>query len=195
MQPFNRITKGIDVSEAAKELDLNSHLFGECNARKDAGPVHAQMNDIWLRYGNIPTDGDYSKIANEHDSVWLKDLPACKRICFDVMALVDGERLGGVLITKLPAGGKILPHTDSGWHASYYDKYYVPIKNEYGADFCFDGGVINPDIGDVWAFDNSYLHWVNNDSYSDRIAMIICIKQTKYNKRGMLCLGQQQQQQ
>ena len=193
MQPFNKIYNGLDVSLAMKELTVNAHLFGELNARKDAGDIHAQMDDIWLRYGDVSEmvkTGDYSGLQVEHDSIWLKDLPACKKLCFDVMALVDGERLGGVLITKLPAGGKILPHIDSGWHAEYYDKYYVPIQNKKGADFCFDSGTINPVEGDVWAFNNSKNHWINNNSKEDRIAMIICIKQTKYNKEGLLCHGE-----
>ena len=59
---------------------------------------------------------------------------------------------------------KILPHTDSGWHAEYYDKYYIPIQNEKGSVFCFDSGSIDPERGDVWAFNNSYSHWVENNS-------------------------------
>jgi hypothetical protein len=193
MKAFNKIYSGIDTSLAEKELQDNDNMFGEFNARKDAGLVHAQMDDIWLRYGDIREvmkSGDFAKLSNEHDSIWLKDLPHCKRICFDVMAMVDGERLGGVLITRLPAGGEILPHTDSGWHAEYYDKYYVPIKNERGAKFCFESGEIEPQKGDVWAFDNSLPHWVKNESNEDRIAMIICIKQSKYNAKGVLCLGE-----
>lgn len=191
MKAFNKIYNGLDIKAALNELEYNSFLFGEFNARKET-PVHAQMNDIWLRYGDISDmvkSGDYSEIANEHDSVWLKDLPACKKLCFDVMALVDGERLGGVLITRLPVGGEILPHTDSGWHAEYYDKYYVPIKNKKGSVFGFDEGDIEAQAGEVWAFDNSNLHWVRNNSEEDRIAMIICIKQSKYTKSGHLIKG------
>lgn len=168
-------------------------MFGEFNARKNAGAIHEQMHDIWLRYGDIremTSTGDYSKIACEHDSIWLKKLPECKSLCFKVMSIVCGERLGGVLITKLPPKGKIIPHTDSGWHAEYYDKYYVPIKNNTGSVFCFEDGEINPLIGDLWAFDNSKLHWINNESEEDRIAMIICIKQSKYTKEGLLCHGE-----
>ena len=189
MKAYNKIYTDLDISNARDEVSRNRHLFGEFDAREKSGPIHAQMQDIWLRYGDVSEmtkSGDYSKIACEHDSIWLKDLPELKKLCFDVMALVDGERLGGVLITKLPPGGSILPHTDSGWHAEYYDKYYVPIENENGAVFGFNEGVILPKIGDVWAFDNSYTHWVKNESSSDRIAMIICIKQSKYNRAGQL---------
>ena len=193
MNPYNKIYNGLDTNLALKELDANSHLFGGFNARKKASAIHAQMDDIWLRYGDISgmvESGDYSAIANEHDSIWLQDLPECKKLCFKVMSLVEGERLGGVLITRLPPGGRILPHTDSGWHAEYYDKYYVPIKNEAGSKFCFGMGSIEPNFGDVWAFDNSYNHWVENNSKEDRIAMVICIKQEKYTKGGLLCRGE-----
>ena len=187
MQAFNKITSGLDIDKAKTELQLNSHLFGEFNARKEAGTIHAQMDDIWVRYGDtsgMAETGDYSKIASEHDSIWLKDLPEIRKICFDVMSLVDGERLGGVLVTKLPPNGMIEPHTDKGWHAEYYDKYYVPIENQKGSVLGFDDGVVEPDEGDVWAFDNSFSHWVSNQTNSDRIALIICIKQHKFTKNG-----------
>lgn len=189
MKPFSKIYSGIDVRAAQKELHDHKFLFGEFNARKESGPVHAQMDDIWLRYGDIHAmveSGDYSKIAEEHDAIWLQYLPECKKICFEVMNLVNGERLGGVLITRILPGGKILPHSDSGWHAEYYSKVFIPIENEKGAVLGFESGNIDPKIGDAWMFDNSFTHWVVNDSDKERIAMIICIKQSKYQENGQL---------
>ena len=193
MKAYNKIHSNLDVELARKEIKENAHLFGEFNARKLASPVMAQMDDIWLRYGDIreaTRTGDYSGIADEHDSIWLKDLPECRKLCFEVMRMVDGERLGGVLISRLEPEKEMLPHVDEGWHAEYYDKYYIPLENEKGAVFGFDEGDIAPEIGDVWAFDNSYNHWVKNHSKKDRIAMIVCIKQNKLNRSG-LCLGEQ----
>lgn len=188
MPNFERITQSLDVSSVLSEIEDNRHMFGEFSARTSSpGSPHSEIKDIWLRYGDISEmveSGDYSKIADEHDSIWLQDLPEAKKVCLKVMALVGGERLGGVLITTLPSGGKIAPHIDGGWHAAYYDKYYVPIKNSQGSVFGFIDGDIDPDLGDVWQFDNSVLHWVNNDSDSERIAMIICIK------GGGVCLGE-----
>lgn len=170
------------------EIAANDHLFGEYPMRAESpNSPHTEMKDIWVRYGDIARmmkTGDFSGIADEHDSIWLKDLPEVKKACFEVMRMVDGERLGGVLITKLPPGGKIAPHTDSGWHAAYYDKFYVPIENKKGAVFGFESGEIDGVAGDVWQFDNSRLHWVDNGSDSDRIAMVICIKQGKYPAGG-----------
>ena len=76
----------------------------------------------------------------------------------------------------MPAGGEITPHVDGGWHAANYRKYYVAIKNEPGSVFGFECGDIAANAGEVWEFDNSLPHWVNNHSESERIAMIVCIK-------------------
>ncbi len=189
MKSHNKIYTGLDIAPVQRELKINRQLFGEFNVRKDAGSVHADMTDIWVRYGDVRgmlASGDYSKIADEHDSVWLQNLPECKKICFELMALVNGERLGGVLITKLPPGGKIEAHEDGGWHAEYYSKIFVPIQNGNGAVFGFDDAIISPDIGDAYMFDNSMNHWVSNNSDEDRIAMIVCIKQEKYQENGVL---------
>ena len=55
-------------------------------------------------------------------------------------------------------------YVDNGWHAGYYDKFYIPIQNADGAVFAFDDGVIAPKEGDVYWFDNSVPQWVENNS-------------------------------
>lgn len=174
----------VDTGPIISQLNDNRDLFDEYSLRREGGSPHAQMTDIWVRYNDIKPylkSNDYSTFADEHDSIWYpcaKKLPAAKKIIFDVMSKVRGERLGGGLITSLPAGNEITPHTDSGWHAAYYDKYYVAVQNKKGSSFFFDDGVIEPNQGEVWQFDNSHLHWVKNESDQERISMIICIKRS-----------------
>jgi len=196
MLPFNKLDIKFDVSKTLEFLEY-CDLWDEYPQRRTAPQSpHREMVDIWVRYKD-PEDciktGDWSAFTKEHESEWLKDVPGVKEMCDKLMLFLDGDRLGGVLITKLPPGGKIEPHTDAGWHASYYDKYYVPIKNEKGAKFCFEYGEIEPEEGEVYAFRNDKIHWVENNSSKDRIAMIICINQNKLSKEGV-CLGQQRQQ-
>ncbi|MFV2055126.1 MAG: aspartyl/asparaginyl beta-hydroxylase domain-containing protein [Thiohalomonadales bacterium] len=180
---FKKLPLHIDVNPLRAALKKNADLFGEIDWRRREGSPHTEMRDIWLRYNDIKPyekTGDFTNFNEEHDPIWYnsyKRLPEAKDIIFKVMNKVYGERLGMVLITKLPVGGKIYPHIDQGWHASYYDKYYIPITNKPGASFFFENGVIeSPKEGSVWWFDNSHPHWVNNDSASERIAMIVCIK-------------------
>lgn len=158
----------------------NEHLYDEIKWRKLGGGPHAEMCDIWVRWHDLEPykSGDecLSTICSEKQFEWLQDLEPIKDLTYKLMRLVEGEKLGGVLVTKLKAGGKIKPHTDSGFHAEHYDKYYIPIENESGATFNFEDGVIIPEIGDVWKFNNGFKHWVNNDSNSDRVALIVCIR-------------------
>ena len=113
-----------------------------------------------------------------HESIWYPaaDLLPIKELCADLMRFVGGVRLGGVLITRIPAGKQCKPHTDPGWHARYYDKFGLQIAANDKQAFCFDGHRLVTKPGDIFWFDNSYTHWVENDSDEDRITMIVCIR-------------------
>ena len=189
--PINKMGINFDVSKLKVWLE-GCDLWGEYPQRGLGDSPHREMTDIWARFKNpeeCMKSGDWSSFMLEHDSEWLKDIPYIKNICNAIMEKTEGERLGGVLITKLPPGKEIEAHIDQGWHAEYYDKYLVSIKNGKGARFCFDSVEVTPKEGDVYAFRNDVSHWVTNDSEEDRIAMIICIKQSKFSKEG-LCLGE-----
>ena len=177
------VTKSLDVLPLQQELLANLDEFDKYDYRRTfPNSPHAQMNDIWVRYNDVrpfEAKGSLEGFEAEHDSIWypvVEKLPSVKKVVFDLMHIVDGERLGGILITKLPAGGHISRHTDAGWHAQYYDKFYVPILNSKGSIFGFDDGLIDPELGEAWWFDNSNPHWVDNKSNTDRIAMIVCIR-------------------
>lgn len=178
---FIRIATDFDVEALRLSLVEQPELFGMHASRAEqyASP-HSAMTDIWVRYNHIDELKNGPAAFNgEHDSVWypvIEKIPALIPIVFRLMALVSGERLGGILITKLPPDGVIASHVDGGWHAGYYSKFYVPIQNEPGSVFGFPEGEIHGRCGEVYEFDNSVPHWVRNDSNSDRLSLIICIK-------------------
>ena len=184
------VCSDLDVSQLQQEILSHYEEFDRYNQRRvfNNSP-HAQMTDIWARYNDINPflkKGSLVGFEAEHDSVWypvIEKIPAVKKVVFDLMSKVDGERLGGVLITKLPAGGHIARHTDAGWHAQYYDKFFVPILIKEGAIFGFDDGDIHAKEGEAWWFDNSHPHWVTNNSNCDRIAMIVCVRTEKYKDK------------
>jgi hypothetical protein len=190
-ESFAKIATGFNVLPLQVALKRQPKLFGAINLRKttyiqnggcEGKSPHLDMQDIWVRYNDITPyiqRNDYTGMNDEHDSVWYPayyTLPQIRPLIFDLMRIVEGERLGGIFITKLPPGGKIEKHIDSAWHAEYYDKYFIPIQNAKGATFNFEDGLIAPDLGDVYWFDNSVPHWVENNSNEDRIAMIVTIK-------------------
>lgn len=180
---YARVATDLDVLPLQKAILRQPKLFGKYPQRGNfEGSPHCAMKDIWVRYNDIEPylqRGNLDGFADEHDSVWYPSayaIPQVRKVVFDLMRIVEGERLGGILITKLPPGGKIEKHVDGGWHASYYDKYFVPILNEEGATFSFEDGVIHPKVGEAYWFNNAVPHWVDNNTDSDRIAMIVCIR-------------------
>ena len=186
MTNFLKIAEGIDVTPLRMALARQPELFGKYGERQYApGTPHGGMTDIWVRYNDrrpFDESGDFSKINDEHESVWYPEsakIPEVMPIIFGLMTHVRAERLGGVLITKIPPGGEIKPHIDGGWHAAKYEKFYVAVQNEPAAVFGCPDGEIHAKAGDAWWFRNDVEHWVANNSRSDRIAMIVCLQLSK----------------
>jgi quercetin dioxygenase-like cupin family protein len=186
MQNFLKIADRVDVLPLQLALQRQPELFGRRGQRQYVpNSPHVGMTDIWVRYNDcrpFEQSGSWSKFNDPHDAVWYPEsaaIPEVRPLVFDLMARVQGERLGGVLITKLPPGGRIESHVDSGWHAGYYDKYYVAVKAPSKSYFGFPDGQIDGRDGDVYWFRNDVPHWVVNDSDDERISMIVCIKHTK----------------
>ena len=194
MTAFRKITSSpLLASLLSQQLRAQSDLWDQVSLRKTVpGTPHRGMSDIWARYNDIEpyrARGDFTGINDPHIPVFYPGwhaLPALQDITFELMALVDGEMLGGVLITRIPPGGKIDRHIDRGWHVEYYDKFYFAVESTPGAKFFCetDGGIecLNPEPGDVHLFDNRLPHWVANDSQQDRITAIICIRTAKYGR-------------
>ena len=188
MRYFQKMPYQIDVTDLNKQLAASPHLWGEYGWRKtDPSKVHSEMTDIWVRYNDIGKYAKFDRSFNdEHVPVWYPawdELPALKPIILGpngLMGREEGEMLGGVLITRIPAGGRIAPHEDKGWHVGYYDKFYISLQSAPGAVFYCGEEAINPKTGDCWRFDNRREHWVVNDSDQARVTLIVCIRTEKY---------------
>ncbi|WOB06457.1 aspartyl/asparaginyl beta-hydroxylase domain-containing protein [Piscinibacter gummiphilus] len=187
MQNFLKVAENVNVTPLLLALQRQPDLFGRHGARQYApGTPHSGMTDVWVRYNDCRPfeagERPWSEFNDAHESVWYPEadaIPEVRPVVFDLMAKVQGERLGGVLITKLPPRTAIEPHIDGGWHASYYDKYYVALKCEKGAVFGFPDGEIHARAGDVYWFRNDVEHWVVNGSEDERLAMIVCIRHSR----------------
>jgi hypothetical protein len=175
---FHHLLHSLPVAPVVAALGAQPHLFGQHPDRARApNSPHREATDIWLRYNDYRNLGP--TFNDEHDSVWYPAwyaLPELAPLVFGLMHEVQGERLGGILITKLPPGGQIARHTDHSWHARYYDKFYIALQNAPGSVFSFPDGDIHAQAGDCYWFDNSVPHSVHNQSGQDRLALIVCIK-------------------
>lgn len=170
-----------------RQLAAHPELWDQNPFRRTApGSAHSEMRDIWVRYNDVQkylAKGDLTGFNDEHVPIWYEawqKVPALKPVIFNLMAAVDGEMIGGVLITRIPSGCGIGKHVDKSWHVDYYDKFYISLKAAPGAKFWSEDEVIEPEVGDVYRFDNRHEHWVTNDSGQDRVTLIVCIRTDKF---------------
>lgn len=171
-----------DVAQAVRQIDAQPDVWNRHRDRLDRyGSPHSDVSDIWVRFNAIENmEADpVAFFQAEHVSTWypvVRQIPAVWALVRKLYRHVGGKRLGGVLITRIPAGGEVKPHVDTGWHAGYYDKFAIQLKGTAEQAFCFEDSRLSALPGETYTFDNSRLHWVLNPSEQERMTLIACIK-------------------
>lgn len=161
----------LPLQEALRDAEWDRHRWRTEHPRSP----HREASDIWLRYNAIENFGP--TFNDEHESVWYPDIPPEGRaLAEDVAAQFDAIQLGGVLLTKVPAGKQIYPHIDRGWHAEHYEKLAVLIEGNLEQSFCFADGEFRCEPGDAFTFNNQDCHWVLNPTDEDRVTLIVCVR-------------------
>lgn len=163
----------------AEMLDANPQLWNQHRMRTESPhSPHREADDIWVRYNAAENFTTMEEFNGPHESTWYPsaDMLHVKPLVHDIMHMVSGTQLGGVLITRIPAGKQVYPHSDHGWHARYYEKFALQVKGNDKQAFCFDDERLVTVAGDLYSFDNAYRHHVTNESDEDRITLICCIR-------------------
>lgn len=176
MKHFQKVGQ-CNVQPLVAALARQPELWNVNNLRTThEGTVHGDASDIWLRYNDVgsatPTIDDLDNINYPAFAL----LPQARDLIFDLMRLVEGNKLGRVFITRLPSGGRILPHKDEGKSPEYYDRYHIALQNYLGSDFRAEEEVVCMNAGEVYWFNNQVEHEVINESIDDRITLIIDIR-------------------
>lgn len=174
MKKIARLAEGLNVGPLLWALQVHPELWDQNTSRtQDPKSPHHGLSDIWARFAAPGVDG-----SQPHESIWYPcaDLMPIRQLVYPLMSFVKGDQLGGVLITKIPAGKECRPHSDPGWHARYYQKFAIQIQSAPGQAFEFDNESLVTKPGDLFWFDNAHTHWVNNPTEYDRITAIVCIR-------------------
>lgn len=179
---FRKIMDGIDVGPLREQIRTHKDLWNaHANRTGFAGSPFEDTSDMWLRYRAIEDLKERRDFLVPHFAVnypsWYA-LPAAHDIVFDLMRAVRAVHLGGVLLTKIPAGGRVAPHDDRGsWHAETMDcKVYVPIEaNDQCVNYCGDESLVIK-VGEAVEFNNLVRHSVENNGDTPRVTLIICMK-------------------
>jgi hypothetical protein len=180
---FCKLDFAFDPEPLMAQLSAQPELWDRDPERLNVCGPHRETHDIWIRYKDKAENvasGDWRNFSDEHTGIWYPAyyaLPACKPLIFDLMRHVHGERLGGVLLYSVPAGKRIHPHIDTGWHVEFYDKFNLYLRSDESARFRYaDGSFIPAKTGDCYWFRNDIEHDVVNDGSADQIVLTVCIK-------------------
>lgn len=181
MTNFSKIGEGLNVAPVLAQLYAQPHLWDQDPERTTLpNSPHAESSDIWVRFRAKRELTEPARYGDPHFAEFYPAwhaLPAFQPLAFAVMAMVQAVYLGGILITRIPGGGRILPHIDTGWHPEFMNtKAYVILKANPGClNFCGEETVIMQ-AGEVWLFNNLITHSVENHGDEERIAAVITMR-------------------
>lgn len=190
MRNFQLIATGVDVLPLVAALKRHPELWMEDTYLRDypQGPF-GDMESIMLRFPVKQTFKSPRKLKlyaenrlggyDQHENV---DYPAYKLLhqarplVSGLMARMEGERLGRVMINKLRPGGRITPHADTPLHAEYYSRFHICLQSGPGYVFYCGDEAITMNAGDVYWFNNRLSHSVINNAEVDRLSMVVDIR-------------------
>jgi len=109
LKNFHLLGQGVDVAPLLNAVLRQPDLWNQ-NTLRTTHPQtpHKQVDDIWLRFNRLPEAGQEHQVIDDHESInypAFARLPQARPLVFGLMARVDGERLGRVLITRMTPGG------------------------------------------------------------------------------------------
>ena len=164
MKNFVRIKQGLDISPLL-------YAVSKLQTSEDTMEV--------LRLRLPESDGATECISQPV----LQELSEAIPYIFGLMSLVRGERLGTVLLTLVKPGGRILPHADMKGMDKYYDRFHIVLQSNPEVLFRAGDERVYMAAGEVWWFDHTVEHEVQNHGICNRIHLIVDIKLGVYDAR------------
>jgi len=182
MRHFLCLAQGLETRPLVLALWQQPHLWNQHTQRTTMpGSPVACCDDCFLRFQPLPgvTLHGLPEVLDPHETYWYpaaQALPEARPLIFEAMRLVQGERLGRVIITRLPPGGHILPHNDADANSAYYHFMHLLLAGSAQTRFRCGDEVVLMLPGELWLFDNLLEHELHNDGPEDRLSLIIAIK-------------------
>jgi len=166
---MSTIIDNIDIKELLTEVE-NTNLWKEDTFYKTIQEdIFSKIDTITLRYANE------GSLENKDSSIYHL-FPKVKEAVFYLMSLVQGERLGGVMLNKLLPGTNIPLHSDGKASELYYHRFHIVLSTNSNVVTKVGEEELNMQQGDVWWFDHALPHTIINNGTTDRIHLVVDIK-------------------
>lgn len=182
MSGLHLIHAGLEVGPLLAQIGAYPDLWnGHRERTTREATAHAGADDLWIRYfarESLREPADYNRPGEcVFYPAWDK-LTLLQPVVWGLVQTLRALSLGGILLTRLPPGGRIARHADGvAWHARHYNRkaYVVLAANARCVVEC-DGEeqVYRP--GEIFLLDNLRPHSMENGGTTDRITLIVCMR-------------------
>lgn len=190
MRNFQKLAEGVDIVPSLLELQTNHDLWNQFTLRTaPPGSPHREVDDIWLRMNDLSKcrQADTDPVFVDHRECInypaASRLPKLRALVMATVAMVQGERVGRVIVSRMRPGAQILEHNDIGpdltkWYDNepYYSRFHIVLQAGAGSLFRCEDEQVNMRTGEVWWFRNDLNHSVVNNSADDRIHVVCDIR-------------------
>ncbi|KVX62470.1 aspartyl/asparaginyl beta-hydroxylase domain-containing protein [Burkholderia stagnalis] len=190
MRNFLKIADGANVLPLLNVIYRKPDLWkADDFLRKFPQGPFGETDTIYLRFQDhvqIESDAELelykqNKLAGHdlHECPWraeINELPEARNHIMALATAMSATRLGRCMINRIKPGGRIFPHADSEWHASYWDRYHIVLQSEPGNVFRCGDEQVHMRPGEIWWFQNAIEHEVLNNSGEDRIHLIVDLR-------------------
>jgi hypothetical protein len=170
---FAQLTGKVDTKPLLTALEQNANLWNIIDFRKRTPITHDEVDDIILRFDDITR---YSGGMDCVNYLPYKQLcPAVEQALSAVKHMVNGDKIGRLVITRISPGKGVKPHIDTDRASQHYRRYHLCLYGVEGNTFTAGDETVTMRTGEVWWFDNTITHHCMNTGSEDRIHLIFDI--------------------
>lgn len=180
MRNFFKLDGSVNVAPIEQALLRNADLWDANTFRTTfPGTPHVDVQDILIRFSDTKVQSTVGNVIGDDQPIWLppyKLLPEVKPVVLELMNAVGAYELGRLIISRIPPGGRILPHADND--GSYVQnpnrsRYHIVIRGLPGSLYHCGEETVCMETGSVWWFNAYETHSVLNNSIDDRIHLLV----------------------
>lgn len=181
MKYFIRLATGVKIATVLQALE-KSAPWARDDFRQHPNSPHREAESIILRFqerkGDL-SEATATRIFADTETIaypaWW-DFPEIRQLVGMLVFLTGAARVGRVMLTRLPSGGRIYPHADEGAYAEYYKRFHFCLKGGVGNLFRVEDEIVDMLPGELWWVDNLSRHSVRNATEAERIHLIVDLR-------------------